>query len=316
MSTTRRIRYAAVLTAVIAAMLPNWPKLRAEDVPSTAPADLVRKAVQNEVGSSPDRLKFMFRQFKDTPHGSETKLIVETRDASAGLLVAINGKPLTPEQRQQEEARLQNLINNPDALAKKRKSEKEDTQNTERILKALPDAFLYEYDGTETGRTGLGKDGDELVRLKFRPNPKYDPPTHTEQVLTGMQGSMLIDATEYRLAKIDGMLFKQVGFGWGILGHLDKGGRFLVEQGDVGDKHWEVTHMTLDFTGKVLLVKSLKIKTNELYTDFHPAPPDLTFAEGVEFLKKQPTAMGKNQPPCPPSEACDPFSQAALSTHR
>ena len=285
-----------VLATAMTLVLPTGGALRAADVPSVSPVDLVRKTVQNEVGTTSDRMKFMFRQLKETPHGSETKLIVETRDSAAGLLVALNGKPLTPEQRQQEESRLQNLITSPEALDKKKKSERDDAQNTERILKALPDAFLFEYEGTQPGKTGLGREGDELVRLKFRPNPKYNPPTHTEQVLTGMQGTMLIDANACRLAQIDGVLFKQVGFGWGILGHLDKGGKFVVEQGNVGEGHWEITHMALDFTGKILLFKSLSIKSNETYTDFRPAPPDLTFAQAVDFLKKQPEVVAENRP--------------------
>ena len=40
-----------------------------------------------------------------------------------------------------------------------------------RIVKALPDAFRYEYAGLENGDSELGKVGDKLVRLKFSPNP-------------------------------------------------------------------------------------------------------------------------------------------------
>src|SRR5437868_8462923 len=144
------------------------------DVPTNiAPAELVRSAIQNEMKSSSDRAKFMFREEKKTPKGSQTKLVVETKDATAGLLIAIDGKPLTPEQKQAEEARLQYLANHPEALAKKKKNEKQDEENTIRILKALPDAFVYQYDGVETGTALVGKTGDELVRLKFRPNPNY-----------------------------------------------------------------------------------------------------------------------------------------------
>ena len=62
------------------------------------------------------------------------------------------------------------------------------------------------------------------MKLKFKPNPAYKPPSHVEQVLTGMQGELLIDKETRRLARIDGTLFQEVTFGWGILGHLNKGG--------------------------------------------------------------------------------------------
>ena len=266
--------------------------------PAEPPAELVRETVKNEISSNNGGAKFMFRDRKETPHGSQTKLVVETNQATAGMLMAIDGKPLTPAQRQQEEARLTALANNPEELKKKQKAEREDARRTARIVKALPDAFLYDYDGAEPSVPGIGSAGDELVRLKFRPNPSYVPPSRTEQVLTGMQGYLLIDANQHRIAKIDGTLFKDVGFGWGILGRLDKGGRFLVEQACVANNDWEVTGMSLSFTGKEMLFKSINIKSDEALSDFRPAPSNLTFAEAVEFLKKQSPEVAENAPEC------------------
>jgi hypothetical protein len=258
-------------------------------------SDLVRRTVDNECKASSGSANFMFKDFKRTPNGSQTKLLVETKEATAGLVIAINGHPLSAEQRQAEIARIERFVQNPEELRKKQKQEKEDAERVTRIMRALPDAFLYEPAGTEPGAEGIGRAGDELVRLKFRPNPNYNPPSHTEQVLTGMSGYILIDANHDRIAKIDGTLMKDVGFGWGILGHLDKGGRFVVEQTDLGDNHWEIARMDLSFTGKILFFKNLNIKSTETYSDFRPAPPNLTFAEGVELLKKQEAEIAENR---------------------
>jgi hypothetical protein len=265
------------------------------DQPSETPIELVRRTVQNEIVASNGSTKVMFMDRKETPHGSQTKLLVETGDGMAAMVVAVNDKPLTPEQHQAEEARLAGFVNNPEQLKKKQKSEKDDTERITRIVKALPDAFLYEADGTAVGNQQIGKVGDQLVRLKFRPNPKYTPPSHVEQVLTGMQGYILIDADQHRIAKIDGTLNKEVGFGWGILGHLDRGGHFLVEQADVVKGGWEITHMGLSFTGKELLFKSLNINSDEVFSNFHAAPSSLTFAQGVELLRKQGAELAENQ---------------------
>lgn len=265
--------------------------------PSQAPIDLVRETAANEIAASRDCPRFMFLDRKQTANGSQTKLAVETNQATVGMLLAVNDKPLSPEQRHAEELRLQGLVDHPEEIRKKAHNEKEDAEHTERIMRALPDAFLYEADGTELSRAGVGKEGDELVRLKFRPNPKYHPPSHTEQVLTGMQGQMLIDATHHRIARIDGTLVREVGFGWDILGHLDKGGRFLVEQSYVTDGGWEVTRMNLSFTGRILLFKALTIRSDETFSDFHLAASTLTFAEGVDLLKKHEAEVAENHQP-------------------
>jgi hypothetical protein len=250
------------------------------------PVELVRKAVQNEIkAANDDTAHFLFRGTKTTPQGSATRLYVETKEATAGLVIAYNGKPLTPEQRQEEEARVQRFVNNPEELRKKREQERASAERTMRIVRALPDAFLFEYAGEEPGSTSVGRAGEPLVKLKFQPNPRYHPPSHVEEVLTGMQGYVLLDATRYRIAKIDGTLFKEVGFGWGILGHLDRGGRFLVQQQEVGDNLWEISSMALSFTGKILLFKSLSISSTEIFTGFKRVPSDLTFAQALELLK-------------------------------
>jgi len=78
-----------------------------------------------------------------------------------------------------------------------------------RIVKALPDAFLYQYDGEETEAAGAGDPGRQLLRLKFRPNPAYQPPTHAEQVLVGMDGFLVIDPVARRIVRIDGTYSKK-----------------------------------------------------------------------------------------------------------
>jgi len=269
---------------------------QAGQTPALPPGELVRATVQNEVKASiVPTSHHMFTSLKETARGSQTRLYCETKDAMAGMAVAYDGKPLTAQQRQAEEARLEQLMNSPEELAKKRQREKEDTERVTKIVRAMPDAFLYEYAGTESGKPGLGKEGDELIRLNFRPNPAYEPPSRVEQVLSGMKGVLLIDANRRRIARIDGTLFREVGFGWGILGHLDKGGHFLVEQGDVGDGTWDMRRMGLAFTGKILLFKHLDIKSTETFSDFRSVPTGLTFAQGVELLKKQEATLAENR---------------------
>jgi hypothetical protein len=258
---------------------------------TASPVELVRQTVNNEIKTNSDSEKFMFCDHKKTPQGNETKLLVETTEATAGLVIAKNGQPLTEDQQKQELGRVQRFVQNPDELKKKAKKEKEDEEHTIEIMKALPEAFLYEYAGTEPGRAGTGKAGDTLVRLNFHPNAAYNPPSHVEQVLGGMKGYLLIDATQHRIARIDGTLFRDVDFGWGFLGRLNDGGHFLVEQGDECEGHWELTHMNLNFQGKILMVKSLTINSDEVFTDFRKVPSDLTFAKGVDMLVEQRASM-------------------------
>jgi hypothetical protein len=251
--------------------------------------------VDNELNaSSATHTHFMFRGVKTTDKGSVTRVYVETREGTAGMIVAYDGKALTPEQRAAEDARVQRFISDPDELKKKRKHEEEDDARTRRIMSALPSAFIFEYGGEQPASPGIGVPGSKLVRLNFHPNPRYDPPSHVEQVLTGMQGFVLVDAERCRIALIDGTLFREVSFGWGLLGHLDKGGHFVVAQQLAGDRNWEVSHMSLDITGRILFAKKLVFKSDEVFSDFRPVPVDLSFAQAFEMLKKEQATVAEN----------------------
>ena len=252
------------------------------------PIQLVRATVAKELDSANNSsVKHMFRDYKKSAQGSQTRLYVETKQAMAGMTIAYNDKPLTAQQEQNEEGRLANLINNPQQLERKRRQEKEEADHTLCIVKALPDAFLFEYDGEESGTANLGREGSHLVRLNFRPNPAYHPPSHVEEVLVGMAGNILIDPEADRIARIDGTLFREVTFGWGILGHLNQGGHFLVDQQELDDGSWDISRMSLSFNGKILFFKNISIKSDEVFTDFRRIPSDTSFAQGVEILKTE-----------------------------
>jgi hypothetical protein len=302
----RRLAACLLRTGAIVA-LTAAPTISAQDAkaPEISPGELVRVTVANEVEAAnhPNALH-MFRSRRQTPKGSQTRLYVETQDALAAMLIALDDHPLSAQQQQVEINHLGGLINNPEQLRKKRAREKEDEERTLRIVKALPDAFRYEYAGTENGTAGLGQAGSQLVKLKFTPNPGYSPPSRVEQVLAGMQGQLLIDKAAGRIARIDGTLFREVTFGWGIIGHLDKGGHFLVQQADLGlgDGAWGITEISLNITGKILLFKGLKMESDELLSNFRKMPENLTFSQGVEMLKTEQDKLAHNNHATEPSE--------------
>jgi hypothetical protein len=260
-----------------------------------SPQELVRVTVANEVAAANNRsIKFMFCSRKHTPKGAQRRVYAEANEAVASMAYSDREHPLSPQQQRAETDKLAEVASNPSELHRKQEHENQELEHTLRVLRALPDAFLYDYAGTETAEAAMGKPGDPLVRLHFKPNPSYSPPSTVEQVLQSMEGDVLIDPAAHRLARMDGTLYKEVSFGWGIFGHLDKGGSFRVQQADAGDGNWVITEMSLRMTGKVLLVKNLNLMSDEVFSNFRRLPEDLPFARAVEMLKTEQEKLAQN----------------------
>lgn len=267
--------------ATLLAVLLIAPFVRSQQKLDIDPLELVRRASQNEIKAGDAEHYYMFRDSIDYKDHSVSREIIRTNQGGLWTTLLVNGKPLTPEERQKDHDRLVKFANNPDARRKRREANKAEDQRASLMLSSLPDAFLYTYAGTDRGPAG-----EELVHLKFTPNPKFTPPNHETAVYVGMQGDMIIDRKAMRIAKIDGTLFKDVDFGWGILGRLYKGGKFIIVQRDVGGGDWEEVQETLQFNGKILMVKSLTISSTETMTDFRPVPSTITTAQALDMLQK------------------------------
>ncbi len=274
------------LALVVSLLIGTAICVSAQTQPNISANDLVRRVIQNEDRASSSGPRYMYKLRTVKPERTVVKEMVETNDGTVGRLLSVNDHPLTADQRSTDEKKLNKLLTDPDERKDRMEEQKKDEQRTREMVKALPDAFLYQYDGEEVAN------GTQCLRLKFQPNPNFDPPARETMVYRGMQGHMLIDPKQERLVRIDANLFQDVTFGWGILGRLNKGGHFLVEQANVGDG-WETTRMELDFVGKALMFKTIKIKESEIATDFRKVPPNLTFAQGIDLLRKSEQVMAE-----------------------
>ena len=85
---------------------------------------LVRQTVAQEVAAAnKPPAKHMFSSRKQTPKGSQTRLYIETKDAMAGMLMAINDQPLRAAATAEKDHSTW-LSNNPDQLRKKQRAKK------------------------------------------------------------------------------------------------------------------------------------------------------------------------------------------------
>jgi hypothetical protein len=267
-------RPMALIVTIILLGVPARP----QSVPNSPVSanELVRRVVTNELNFQDDHTNWMYRLEKEQYGKKQVEEIVETKEGSLSRLLSVNGLPLTPKQQMEEDERGRELMTSRSAQQKLRRSLDAETLQGRRLFKMLPDAFVFSY---------AGSDGN-LVKLSFRPTPSFHAPSLEARVFHDMEGEMWIDCKQERLAGFDGHLTQAVKFGFGVLGHLDKGGHFEVRQAEVVPGHWDMTTLSLEMTGRALLFASIGVQKKENRQDFHRVPDDLTLTQAADILNR------------------------------
>ena len=241
--------------------------------PPPLAAELVNVVVANELADRVERRKWMYGIDKQDGKQTLTEEQVETKDGPLHRLIAVDGKPLDPDQSQVENARIYCLLHDPSEQLKVKRAHDEDEQKLETLMRLMPEAFLYDYDGV---------DGN-LVRVKFHPNPHYNPPTYEARVVHSLAGTILIDSQQQRLARLSGQLINTVEFGYGLLGHIDSGGTVEIGRVEVGPSQWKTALIDIQLSGRLILFKTISKQEYEIRSDFRAVPDDLSLSEANEL---------------------------------
>jgi hypothetical protein len=249
--------------------------LIASGLPSDAD-EFARNFFQHEVqAEQQDRALWSYRVMKREDGQLKTLHVYQTRQGEIDRLIAVDGHTLDANELAVEDQRILSVISNPALVRNGQRKQHDDSEKARELLKIFPDAFHFQYEGTE----------GPMVRLRFSPNPKFEPPDHAAQVFHHMEGTVLVNMQQQRLAAIDGKLTSEVKFFGGLFGYLAKGGTFNVEQKEVSPKVWEVNVMHVHMSGKALLFKTIAVQEDEIYSDFRTVPESTTLSQAAELLK-------------------------------
>jgi len=269
-----------VITALVLAVNSPFASLSSSQTSDVRPPvnEFVRQIVDNEFQAEKnDHSHWMLRLETRKSGKTEVREVVEAKDGDLDWLISVNGKPLPQDQRSERERGLQRLISNPAELKRSQREKDEDQARSQRLLKMLPDAMVFEYE----------EQRGDLVELKFKPKPHFRPPSHEAAVVHAMEGVLWVNGRQKRLVEISGHLTHPVKFGGGLLGHLDAGGHFYVKQEEVQPGYWELAALDVNMKGKALFFKTIGVQEEIKRSMFRRVRDDLTAAQGANLLYQE-----------------------------
>src|SRR5215471_4979598 len=265
----RKVFVPAMLIVLLSTALAQQPDYNA----------LLRRCSQHEKEAMQHPQQFQFLERLKTDWGSETRAVIETTEGRADRIIAFHDRPLAPDQQKKQQQRLTRMLNDSKALRDEVADQREEADRRQLMVATLPDAILIEFAGTEP---------DGKLRFTFVPNPKFSPSNRETQVFKGMRGVLWIESTYERIAAVQGELFKDVNFGWGVLGRLHKGGTFEVVQAQILPGMWRITTLNLDFKGRAFLFSGLRILRKETSTRFVLTSSGMTIRAALTELLSEP----------------------------
>lgn len=255
-------------------------------------AYLVREVVYNELHDHDTH--GYWRYWIERHLSKETQLhqAVETAEGPVARLELSNGRPLSADARDDEDRRIEHLLNSPTEQARHRKEYSDDEHRIGRILALLPDAFLYEPVEEEPKTAQMAE--CPCFHMHFHPNPDY--PTHSieSRIFHAMSGELWISADHKRLVRLDGKLQENVDFGFGIFGRLYKDGWFRLERTHVnsagvagpGNGDWKTQRLEVHMIGRAMLFKTIARETSEVRGGFTPVPSGLSLQQAAALVRE------------------------------
>jgi len=241
---------------------------------------MVQRTLATELRCAQDNSHPMrYRLHKSTPRLSSTKEIAETMEGDVARLLAINEQPLNQVDQQKEQDRLNALLTDPSRQRHRKQSEDQDTGIVLKLLRMLPQAFVYQYAGVGSGPAGA------VQKFTFRPNPSFTPPDIETQSLTSLTGELWIDAASERVTRLEGHLQADTNYGWGVLGKLDKGGYVIIEQADAGNRQWRIARVQMRMTLRILF-KTKNFDSVLEMSQYTPLPPTIDYRQAIQVLRQ------------------------------
>jgi hypothetical protein len=186
-------------------------------------------------------------------------------------LVAINDKPLTRREQEEQERSLQKNTeerrNESEQQRAKRIADYEKERNRDHLfLEQLSKAFNFNLVGQR--RLGVY----DVYVLNAVPRPDYQPPNREAEVLKGMRGTLWIDKKTYQWVKVEAKVTHPV---WieGFIAQVEPGTEFELERMPVEDAIWLPKHYKMRARAKILLLFNHRSGDDDSFYDYRKIVP-------------------------------------------
>jgi hypothetical protein len=256
-------------------------------LPSSAgmdPSVMIQRSVEANQRDWAAAPQFDYCAKKKTDNGTRTYEELMIQGSRYEHLVAVNDRPLSPDQQADEAKDLQKVISqrkreSPDDRRRRIAAFEAGRKRDHVLMEELAKAFRF----TLAGEDEL--DGRRVYVLHAVPKKGYKPPNRDAAVLTGMNGTLWIDQQTYQWVKVDAHVVHPVSIG-GFAARVEPGTEFQLEKMPVAPDVWQPKRFAMKARAKVLFLFSHRQQEDTSFFDYRPV------GERLACTSTQPAATG------------------------
>lgn len=186
-------------------------------------------------------------------------------------LIAVDGKPLdAAELARRDAARRKSLAELRDETPRRRSERLRAEAEEQRERNAVLDDALAVFDVTFVERRVV--EGQQLLIGRATPRPHARVTTREGRWMKQFAGEVWISESDYQIARLDMRALDDVSIGWGIVGRVHRGSRFVFARRKIEDT-WLPSEVTFDATGRTLLFRRFEVHTTTTFSDYRRGGP-------------------------------------------
>jgi hypothetical protein len=184
-----------------------------------------------------------------------TERVLPSGTGTMKLLMSENGTPVAPDlyrhQLEYAVTALELAIHPNDRYKQDLvKFEKRHRDHAE-FVETASKAFRITWAGRETRADSTGEHHSRtLAKFLLDPDPNYKPSTRIAVIFEHVHAQLWIDDDQAQFARLEGDIASDVTFGGGIIGKLNRGGHFMMEQSEAAPGVWLPTVYANDVDGR------------------------------------------------------------------
>jgi|YelNatPaOPRAMG01_1025707.scaffolds.fasta_scaffold31879_2 hypothetical protein len=262
--------------------------------------EIVRISLEREANSDKIARQYTFLQRVEQREldadGKMARRRVKTYDVTLlegspySRLVAREDKPLAPAEEAREKEKLERSIRErsrePEAARIRRIAKwNEERDKDRRQFRKILDAFDFRI------VAGDAVAGESTWLIEATPRPGFRPHSRMTSIFPKMRGRIWISKTNYGWARMEAETLDTITFG-AFLARLHKGMRLSMEQEHVNNEVWLPKHICVEYSARVLLLKSTRGEAEITFSGFRKFQANSRIVNISEPVNSRPSRTG------------------------